>query len=181
MVSTTFENLNEDKKDKITAALLKEFSTHPLSGSKVSRIVEGSGIARGAFYKYFTDLTDAYDYIYKIAIKNVHADFSHDPNVHYTPKDYMKSVSNFVNQAGDSDYYNLIRMHVTTNEALLEHLKREQFSEITLKAHLDANTWANAVLTHETIKLALIYPESKDEILKRYFDALTILDAQEMS
>lgn len=35
MVSTTFKNINSDKKDKIIAALLAEFSEHSLADAKV--------------------------------------------------------------------------------------------------------------------------------------------------
>jgi AcrR family transcriptional regulator len=181
MVSTTFKNLSDEKKHKINEALIKEFSSYPLSASKVSRIVSDAGIARGAFYKYFEDLHDAYNYIYTYAIGQIHAGFQHDPNVHYSAEDYLKSVSDFVNQVNRSEYFDLVKMHITTNEALLEHLNQEKFSEITLKAHLDANTWANAVLTHETIKLILTHPEAKEFLLKRYKDALLLLDHEEMS
>ena len=53
MVSETFINLSDEKKQKIAQALLKEFSTYPLAKAQVARIVKDAGIARGAFYKYF--------------------------------------------------------------------------------------------------------------------------------
>ena len=59
MVSETFINLSDEKKQKIEGALLKEFSTYPLAKAQVARIVKDAGIARGAFYKYFGDLKDS--------------------------------------------------------------------------------------------------------------------------
>ena len=50
MPSTTFLNLNEDKKKKIVQSLLLEFSNHSVSDAQVARIVKEAGIARGAFY-----------------------------------------------------------------------------------------------------------------------------------
>lgn len=72
MVSETFINLSDEKKQKIAHALLKEFSTYPLAKAQVARIVKDAGIARGAFYKYFGDLKDAYGYLYSLAMKEVH-------------------------------------------------------------------------------------------------------------
>ena len=72
MVSETFINLSDEKKQKIAQALLKEFSTYPLAKAQVARIVKDAGIARGAFYKYFGDLKDAYGYLYSLAMKEVH-------------------------------------------------------------------------------------------------------------
>ena len=39
MPSTTFENLNQQKKELITNALLTEFSQHSLASAQVARIV----------------------------------------------------------------------------------------------------------------------------------------------
>ncbi|MQS88894.1 TetR/AcrR family transcriptional regulator [Companilactobacillus mishanensis] len=179
MVSTTFENLNKDKKQNITKALLNEFSHHPLSGSKVSRIVAESGIARGAFYKYFDDLNDAYMYVYGQAMTGIHSDFKREPGISYSPEKYRDELKSFVDQASNSEYFDLIKMHITTNEALIEHNKISKDEDIMFKAHLDAKTWAIAVLTHETIKLILLHPESKKELLDRFYQAVCDLSIKE--
>lgn len=76
MVKATFTRLPEVKKKRVTEALLNEFSHHALTDSQVARIVKDAGIARGAFYKYFDDLTDAYMYLYRIAIQDIHVNMS---------------------------------------------------------------------------------------------------------
>ena len=78
MVKSTFTNLPTAKRQKIEAVLLEEFSTYPLAQAKVSHIVKKADIARGAFYKYFDDLTDAYLYMYHIAIETIHTNMSPD-------------------------------------------------------------------------------------------------------
>ena len=57
MPSRTFQNLKDEKKQRVTAALLTEFSQHSLPDAEVARIIKQAGISRGAFYKYFPDLT----------------------------------------------------------------------------------------------------------------------------
>ena len=76
MVKQTFKNLPSAKRRRIEAVLLEEFSTYPLADAKVSHIVKNANIARGAFYKYFDDLIDAYVYMYHIAIEDIHARMS---------------------------------------------------------------------------------------------------------
>ena len=71
MVSTTFTHLSNEKQTKIRQALLKEFSEQPLAIAQVAPIVKTAGIARGAFYKYFDDLIDAYKYLYGIAMQDL--------------------------------------------------------------------------------------------------------------
>ncbi|MDT7013413.1 TetR/AcrR family transcriptional regulator [Levilactobacillus namurensis] len=72
MPTTTFDHLTAPKRDRITAALLTEFSAHSLATAQVARIVKQADIARGAFYKYFADLTDAYQYLYGLALDQIH-------------------------------------------------------------------------------------------------------------
>lgn len=57
MPSSTFTNLPDEKRQRIEAALLNEFSNHTLATAQVARIVKDAQIARGAFYKYFDNLT----------------------------------------------------------------------------------------------------------------------------
>ena len=79
MVLATFQHLDQTKQQRVLAALVTEFSQHPLAQAQVARIVKQADIARGAFYKYFSDLTDAYQYAFKAAIGQ-HADHAAFPD-----------------------------------------------------------------------------------------------------
>lgn len=65
MPSSTFENLSEDKKERIIAGAMKEFSKHSLNNASISNIVKYSQISRGSFYQYFEDKDDLYLYLTK--------------------------------------------------------------------------------------------------------------------
>lgn len=77
MPSSTFSNLPHEKKERVEHALLEEFSRAPLSQAQVSNIVESAHIARGAFYRYFDDLTDAYRYMLAQALRALHHGLPH--------------------------------------------------------------------------------------------------------
>lgn len=69
MVSETFLNLKEEKKERIIHAALAEFSRVPMNEASVTNIVKKAGISRGSFYQYF----GGKEALYKYLIKSVYA------------------------------------------------------------------------------------------------------------
>lgn len=161
MVKETFTNLDEHKKQRVTQALLHEFSQHSLADAQVARIVKEANIARGAFYKYFTDLTDAYLYLYQIALAHIHQRLALQTSTH--PKSaivYLKETHLFLEQTSKSPYFALIKMHLTYNESLLA----QDSSTKDIKEPL---TWAVSVLTHQAIKEVITHPSKQEELLAK--------------
>lgn len=72
MPKTTFLNLSKDKSEKVTKILIDIFYDKNVSQVTVSEIVEALGMSRGAFYKYFLDIYDAYYTIAKKCAYQVH-------------------------------------------------------------------------------------------------------------
>lgn len=169
MTSLTFKNLDNNKKQLIEQVLLEEFSHYTLPTAKVSRIVKAAGIARGAFYKYFDDINDAYLYTYGLAIQNIHADFQAPGE--QTNADYLNEVTNFVDKINNSKYYDLMKLHITTNEAFLAS-QSEETSQKFDPTTLDDRTWLTTTLSHEIIKQILLDPAHKDFWLTRFSNIL---------
>ena len=168
MVSETFINLSDEKKQKIEGALLKEFSTYPLAKAQVARIVKDTGIARGAFYKYFTDLTEAYQYLYQVSILEIHTPITHANHI-LAASDYVNQIKAFVDEINGSKYRDFMRLHFQTNEGLLRDSTQPQ-----IKIH-SAQEWSVMVLSHETIKDCLLQPNKQDEAITRLSKVLTAL------
>ncbi|EXJ23510.1 Transcriptional regulator, TetR family [Alkalibacterium sp. AK22] len=63
MPSQTFFNLSEEKKERLIAGAMKEFSAKSLNDASISNIVKNSKISRGSFYQYFEDKKDLYFYL----------------------------------------------------------------------------------------------------------------------
>lgn len=72
----------------------------------------------GAFYKYFTDLTAAYRYLYQFAMNDLHDDSIRTHRL-LTAEEYVAQVTAFLEQVTASPYYELIQRHYAVNEALL--------------------------------------------------------------
>ncbi len=172
MVKTTFENLPDTKKERVTQALLKEFSHYSLEDAQVARIVKDAQIARGAFYKYFDDLEDAYQYIYHLAMDDIHMGFGASLREFKADIFYQMTV-NFIDKADNSKYRELIKFHLSRNQNVL-HPNLAQESKQFL--HFDARTWSAMVLTHEAINLALFDPDHRTQNLDRYKESLDLLE-----
>ena len=74
MPHDTFLNLSDTKKQTIDSILLNTFYDQPISQVSVSEIVAQMKMSRGAFYKYFEDLEDAYTYIINKYAVLIHQD-----------------------------------------------------------------------------------------------------------
>lgn len=168
MPSTTFQNLNLEKKNHINDALLTEFSNHSLASAQVARIVKQAGIARGAFYKYFDNLRDAYQHMYRVAIQDIHTPITQSNHM-LTASDYIDQIRAFVNEINGSRYRDFMKLHFQTNEGLI----RDE-SNPYIKPH-NALEWGVMVLSHETIKDCLLQPAKQEEAIDRLAKALSAL------
>ncbi len=74
MPKSTFLNLPNEKKQRLIEILLENFSARHISQVKVADIVEDMAMSRGAFYKYFEDLEDAYTYTIQYYSIQIHRD-----------------------------------------------------------------------------------------------------------
>ena len=165
MVKATFKNLPSAKRERIEKALLEEFSTYPLADAKVSHIVKKADIARGAFYKYFDDLTDAYVYMYHIAIDTNHANMS--PNDHFYDR-----VIKFIDKTQNSKYEPMMKLHMSQNEYLIpDNFKIYSRQLLNMSPQL----WSAMVLSHEVINLCLSDPENQEKNLARYKKSLYMI------
>lgn len=75
MPKETFLNLPKEKKEKITNAILKEFSRENFNKASISNIIKEAKIPRGSFYQYFEDKEDAIKYLIDSFIENEQKEF----------------------------------------------------------------------------------------------------------
>lgn len=65
MPHARFENLPQEKRDRILEASAKEFGTHGYQGASLNRVLAAAGISKGAAYYYFEDKADLFDTVMK--------------------------------------------------------------------------------------------------------------------
>ena len=117
MPNETFLNLSDEKKKRIDTILINKFYDRHVSQIKVSEIVAEMNMSRGAFYKYFIDLEDAYTYICQKYSIQVHQDI-----LRYIEKnrnDFFKGIEQYLvwcsQLTPDSDYWKGIRLLTSSN------------------------------------------------------------------
>ena len=64
MPKETFQNLEQEKKNRILEAAINEFSEQTYESAKISNIIKEAKIPRGSFYQYFEDKFDLYNFIF---------------------------------------------------------------------------------------------------------------------
>ena len=148
---------------KCQPVLLHEFSEHSLATAQVARIVKEAGIARGAFYKYFADLKDAYQYLYAKAMRDIHQNVATAPHQLMSAQDYFEQTREFVQKVHGSRYYDLIKLHLRCNEGMLP---------MRPIAKIPALQWTIMTINHEAIKECLNFPTEQTMILQRLLQAL---------
>lgn len=161
MVSSTFKNLPAEKQARIRQALLTEFSQYPLAEAQVARIVKDANIARGAFYKYFEDLTDAYNYEFGIAMIEIHREMPKQPTAENIDL-YVDSIRRFITEADEKGFRELVKLHYQYNEGFLG-------SRPTVIAEDSAGSkqWAMTVLYHQTVRDIVLDPTSMEQRIEQ--------------
>ncbi|MEH7120236.1 TetR family transcriptional regulator, partial [Neobacillus vireti] len=76
MPKITFNNLPEEKKQTLIAAMKKEFSRVPLYDASISNIVKSAKIPRGSFYQYFEDKEDAFFFLFNDLVLSIRNNFA---------------------------------------------------------------------------------------------------------
>lgn len=111
MASKTFENLNQEKRDKFLTSAINEFSQKSLSEASVASIIKEAEIPRGSFYQYFIDLEDLYYYIledHSREIKQKTVDLVIENN-----GDFIRAIKDlyeyFINKITNKKYYDYFK------------------------------------------------------------------------
>ena len=160
MATPTFHHLPAAKQDRVLAAALTEFSHHSLAEAQVARIIKDAQISRGAFYKYFTDLKDAYHTVFQATMTAVHAPVKHAVTA---PADLDQFVTAILN----SPYAAFLRLYFTVDEGIIA--AHPALSDLT------PVEWAATVLAHETVRAILVTPAAQETLIHRYATAINHL------
>lgn len=67
----TFQNLSQEKQERITRAALAEFGEKGYAGASINAIVDRLGIAKGSIFQYFGDKKGLFFFIFDIAMTQV--------------------------------------------------------------------------------------------------------------
>lgn len=175
MPSPQFLRLPAAKQEKVTAALFREFTSHSLADAQVARIVKDAGIARGAFYNYFTDLKDAYLFLFAHEMKQVHQPLLADHQQRLSAKDYLQQTANFLGSVNQQQLRQLLVFHYRTNAGLLQQHKDQQWMPAKEES---PRQWAIKTLVHQAINQAILNPAVEEIVLQKLKVSLELLEGE---
>ena len=136
MPNKAFQHLDENKRKRLLAAALEEFSKYPYDQISINRIIQSIDMPRGSFYLYFNDKEDLYLYIIT-KYHNILIDFLTEALI--GSQDiidiYEHMFDKIIKYCDEGDYGRLLKMffiglnHNIENK-LTSHITREKTIEI---------------------------------------------------
>lgn len=130
MPKSTFLNLPNEKKQRLIEILLENFLARHISQVKVADIVEDMAMSRGAFYKYFEDLEDAYTYTIQYYSIQIHRDIL--KYISQNKQDFFQGIENYLAWCSEleqkSSYWQAIRF-LTRSDDFTNHQRTKPSAE----------------------------------------------------
>ena len=175
MPSETFNNLSEDKKERIINSLKNTFAKKSIFDASVKEVVEDLNIARGSFYQYFEDLEDAYFMILDRETVDIHHLFQkilkeNDFDIFKSLEIYGEELQEILFEEENYSIYKNRFLHWTCQlESKWQKYKRENSTNIYEDAFYDREIihFVKAVV-HDLIERNYIEGWTKDEFLQKF-------------
>lgn len=164
MIKPTLANLSPIKQEKLRQAVFLEFSQRPLLDAKVANIVKQAGISRGAFYTYFDDIYDAYQWAADLVFADIHQ------QLQGSGEQIAQTIA-FLNHVRTREDYDFLKYHYTVNASIIaQRLPDQQRKRLRhLKPDADdqtINEWLVTQSVHGLVADFFLHPDAQDDILK---------------
>ncbi|MCT8389832.1 TetR family transcriptional regulator [Leuconostoc holzapfelii] len=163
MIKATLTNLSAAKQENLKQALFLEFSNHPLLDAKVANIVKQAGISRGAFYTYFDDIYDAYQWAAQLIFTDIHTQLKSED-------EQIAQTKAFLQHATTRPDYNFLKHHFTVNAAIIAQRIPENHAKQLRHLRSDATdsaiqAWLIQQSVHRLVADFFLHPEAQAEIM----------------
>lgn len=163
MIKVTLTNLSPVKQENLRQAVFLEFSQRPLLDAKVANIVKQAGISRGAFYTYFDDIYDAYQWASQLIFADIHEQLR-------VASQQIDQTIAFLNHVKTRDDYDFLKYHYTVNAAIIaQRIPNQQVKNLR---HLNATAgddeiqdWLIKQSIHGLVADFFLHPDAQEEIM----------------
>lgn len=172
MPKETFMRLSVERKEEIQQILLDIFFIHPISQIRVSEIVNAMGMSRGAFYKYFENIEDAYSYLVAKYADDIHIDILKE--IKKEGNNLLKGTENYLINCGnmefDCNYWKILNLLFRENKCYAFRLPNINIDDILIKRWLDLlhQNKINITDEHEAISFLYFMAEIVIDILRDF-------------
>ncbi|OPX86978.1 TetR/AcrR family transcriptional regulator [Pelotomaculum sp. PtaB.Bin117] len=189
MPKDTFNNLSDDKKQKIFDAAVKEFSAKRFSEASINQIVKTAEIPRGSFYQYFENKEDIYRYMFERIGKEKREIALHSENID-TDADFfeicLESTKATFEWAQHHPEYLRISMYMEIDDSEFVTKLRASFAERFVKfierdkerglIKRETDSYLVAEMVYTLIwKQGCLFISDKEKFIKRLSDGIKII------
>ncbi|MCG9968695.1 TetR/AcrR family transcriptional regulator [Pelotomaculum terephthalicicum JT] len=189
MPKDTFNNLSDDKKQKIFDAAVKEFSAKRFSEASINQIVKTAEIPRGSFYQYFENKEDIYRYMFERIGKEKREIALHSENID-TDADFfeicLESTKATFEWAQHHPEYLRISMYMEIDDSEFVTKLRASFAERFVKfierdkerglIKRETDSYLVAEMVYALIwKQGCLFISDKEKFIKRLSDGIKII------
>lgn len=99
----TFENLPENKRERVISEATQEFADHGYHQASINRIVGRLGIAKGSLFKYFGNKQGLFEYLFEHAISQ-----------------FKRPLKDIRDKASGKDFFERIEMSIIAGVDFIE-------------------------------------------------------------
>ena len=90
----TLSNIDNDKRENIINAAIKEFSQYPYSKASTNNIVKNAGISKGLLFHYFESKQGLYDTLVGFVFNKLYNEMS--SQINWDEKDILERIKQLV-------------------------------------------------------------------------------------
>ncbi|GHU67455.1 hypothetical protein AGMMS49983_18640 [Clostridia bacterium] len=120
MPTQTFQNLPQEKKDKVLAAAINEFSVRNVEEAKFSNIAKDAAIPRGSIYQYFDSKDDLYVYVFQ-TLREWRREFKEPAFKYYKTSPFLEFFEHYYEL--DSEYLLRHQQHIDLGKVMYGHAR----------------------------------------------------------
>lgn len=133
MIKKTFYNLPEEKKQRITDAIMHEFSSSTTEKVSINRIIKTANISRGSFYQYFDDKVDLVEVLTKkfidLSIEGAYTALkSSNGDIFYTYERLFDIITDFANDSKQKIILKNLLKNLRANDDLISEYLLNRFN-----------------------------------------------------
>lgn len=178
MPTKTFLNLPKEKQARVMDTALKQFNAMGYDQVSVASLVKESGIPRGSFYQYFTDLEDVFRHLLNVIgeekmayMAPLTSRFASEAFIHL----YEDMVKAGVAFAKDHPAYYLLglQLYRSHTEGMIKLRKELEHQGLAFMEGYLSQDQANGFInkhTDITLLARLLYRFNAHELLERFYE-----------
>lgn len=132
MIKSTFFNLPEEKRNRVTQAIVNEFASSETEKVSINRIIKAAEISRGSFYQYFDDKVDLVEVLLTHVVEVIGAEVDRaihesDGDIFYTYERLFDAVVTYTENPTQRKVLKNLARNIRANDNIVSDYLMNRF------------------------------------------------------